>query len=67
MNIPITHRTLTTLNVRGGEKIDGSISPIFSVTTTRIMANMNENAKRSKQTITVVEPMSLKKKNINQR
>ena len=67
MNIHITQSTLTTLKFIGGEARDGPISPIFNVTTARSMATMNKNAKRSKKTRTMAEPMSLKKKKIHQR
>ena len=62
---------LTTLMVRGGEARDGTICPIFSVTTTRSMDTMNEIAERSKLTRivtrTIAKPMSLTKKKGHQR
>ena len=71
MNIQITHSTLTTLKVRGGEARDGPISPIFSVTTARSMATMNENVEKGKMistvTRTIAEAMFLKKKKAHQR
>lgn len=48
MNIQITQSTFTTRKFKGGEARDGPISPIFSVTTARSMATMNENAERRK-------------------
>ena len=71
MNTQSIQNTLTTLKVRGGEARDGTISPMFSVTTTRSMSAMNENAERSKLTRkitrTIAEPMSPKKKKAHQR
>ena len=71
MNIQITHSTLTTLKVRGGEARDGPISPIFSVTTARSMATMKENVEKGKMistvTRTIAEAMFLKKKKAHQR
>ena len=71
MNIQITHNTLTTLKVRGGEPRDGPIGPIFSVTTAKRMATMNENAKRRNLirtvTKTIADPMSPKKKKARHR
>ena len=67
MNTQSIHNTLITLKVRGGEARDGPIIKIFSVTTARSMVNMNENAKRSKLTRTIAEPMSPKKKTDHQR
>ena len=71
MKTHIIKINLTTIKVRGGEKRDGLISTIFSVTTARSMDTMNENAKRSKLTRivtrTIAEPMSLKKKKARQR
>ena len=67
MNTQSIQNTLTTLKVRGEEARDGPISPMFSVTTTRSMGTMNENAERSKMTKTIAEPMSPKKKKARQR
>ena len=67
MNTQSIQNTLTTRNVRGEQARDGTISPMFSVTTTRSMGTMNENAKRSKQTRTIAEPMSPNKKKARQR
>ena len=71
MNIQITHSNLATLKVRGGEARDGPISPIFSVTTARSMATMNENVEKGKMistvTRTITEAMFLKKKKAHQR
>ena len=47
MNTQSIQNTLTTLKVRGEEKIDGKISPMFSVTTARSMDTLNENAKEA--------------------
>ena len=60
MNNQSIQNTVTTLKVRGEEARDGPICPMFSVTTTRSMGTMNENAERSKQNGTVEEKMSLK-------
>ena len=62
MNIQITQSTLITPKVGGGEERHELINPIFSETSTRSMATMNENAKRRKHTRTFAEPMSLKKR-----
>ena len=67
MNTQSIQNTLTTLKVRGGEARDGPISPMFSVTTARSMGTMNMNTERSKQTRTIAEPMSPKKKKARQR
>ena len=71
MNTQSIQNTLTTLKVKGEEPRDGPISPMFSVTTTRSIGTMNENAERSKQTRTITrtisEPMSPKKKKARQR
>ena len=67
MNTWNIHNTLTTLNVRGEETRDGPISPMFSVTIARSMGTMNVNAKRSKRTRTIAEPMSPKKKKAHHR
>ena len=70
MNTSSIHNTLTTLKVRGEEARDGPISPMFSVTTTRSMGTMNENAERSKltrtKTRTIIVPMSPKKMKAHQ-
>ena len=67
MSTQSIQNTLTTLKVRGGEARDGPISPMFSVTYARSMGTMNKNAKRSKLTRTIAEPMSPKKKKAHQR
>ena len=67
MNTQSIQNTLTTLKVKGEEARDGPISPMFSVTTTRSMGTMNENAERSKQTRTIAEPMYPKNKKARER
>ena len=71
MNTQSIQNTLTTLKVKEEEARDGPVSPMFSVTTARIMGTMNENAKRSKRTKTItrttVDPMSPKKKKARHR
>ena len=67
MNTQSIQNTLTTLKVIGEEARDGPVSSMFSVTTARSMGTMNGNVERGKQTRTIVEPMSPKKKKAHQR
>ena len=71
MNTQSIQNTLTALKIRGEEARDGPISPIFSVTTARSMATMNENVEKGKMistvTRTIAEAMFLKKKKAHQR